>query len=520
MELPKNLPKTIVLLVLDGFGVAPKSRGNAISLSKTPVLDRLFKNYPHAKISASGNEVGLDMGEDGNSEVGHMTMGAGRVILQLSSRIDESINSGNFYKNEELLKALEYAKTNDSHVHLLGLIGGGVVHASLEHAKALITLCKREKVNPNRVFFHVITDGRDSEPKSALTYIHELEHHMHKERVGNISTIIGRHYAMDRDERWERTLKAYDLYTKAEGKEFETWEEAVEHNYDSGVVDDQYIEPSVILNYDSPFPAIDKKDVVIFFNYRADRAIQISSVFQDSKLQKQLSRETIPKLYFLGFAKYSNHIPKHTAFGKESIVDTLGATLSKHRKYQLRIAESEKFPHVTYFFNGGRDELFAGEDRVEIPSNKKVKTYDKAPHMKVKEITEEMIKRLEKEKYSFILANFANADMVSHTGDIDATIAAIEYMDGMIGKLVKIVEANDYILVITADHGNAEEMFVDGHLDTKHSNNPVPFVIIGKNIGKSYRLKPAGSLADVAPTILNLLGIEKPDSMTGENLIE
>lgn len=506
-------PKPLVLLVLDGFGIAPEGAGNAVTEAKTPNLDEYWQLYPHAELRASGEHVGLYKGLDGNSEVGHLTIGAGRISPQELIRINNSIKSSNFYKNRTLVGAVDYVKETGGYLHIIGLVGGGKVHSSIDHAKALIDLCVKEELNGNRVLVHIITDGRDSDPHEAEKYISELEEHMSMNRIGNISTVIGRHYAMDKNERWERTEEAYDLYTKAEGTYVKTWQEAIKKSYKNDI-NDQYIEPHVVLNYDTPFPVIERGDSVIFFNYRGDRAVQLTRMFEDN----ELNEDRIDKVYFAGMADYEDDFPKKAAFPHVPIHDSLGEILSKNKVRQLRIAESEKYPDITYFFNGGREEMYPGEDRIEVMSPKDVETYDESPEMSLEELTKKFIEKVESNHYDFILVNIANADMVSHTGNLDATIKGIEFMDEKIKEMVDVVLEKNGAVLITSDHGNAEEMYtIDGEIDTKHSTNSVPLFVIKKFL--EPEALPHGTLADVAPTILGLLGIKKPAAMTGKNLL-
>ncbi len=508
-------PKTVVEVVLDGFGITKPSNTNAVTLARKPNFDELFNNYPHTSLRASGEAVGLDAGVEGNSEIGHLTLGAGRIVQQLTTRITSSIKSKTFFSNPVLIGAIEHAKKYNSNLHIIGLIGGAEVHSKLEHILALIDLCVKLKINRNHVYVHCITDGRDSPPKNASQYIAKLELHMKRRDMGNISTLIGRSFAMDRDQKWKKLKIAYDMYTKNKGKICKSWSEALETSYADGFTD-EYLPACVLLNYDNPFPPVQDKDSIIFANFRADRAIEISRAFTSDAFDPFRTIK-FKNLYYAGFGDYADDVPEHVAFRKEGINNTLGEVISQHHHHQLRIAESEKTPHVTFFFNGGRHIVFSGEDRIEIKSDREVATYDLAPHMRAQEITDAFLRKYKTGKYSFILINYANPDMVGHTGNIDAAIEAIEFTDKMIGKIWKEVGNNNDALIITSDHGNSECMYADGQIYTQHTSNPVPFVLARKFF-EPMKLKEGG-LANVAPTVLALLNLPQPKQMTEASLI-
>lgn len=510
-------PKPIVLISMDGVGVAPPGPGNAVTAANTQNLDKYWYEYPHTYIEAAGLNVGLPTGTDGNSEVGHMTMGAGKVIFQDLPRIDNAVKNKSFFENPLLKQAFDHAKKHKSRVHVMGLVGDGKVHSSFDHLLALIDMAKQEKVHADRFFIHAFMDGRDSAPTGGLDILDRLESYCIQRRIGKVASMIGRAYAMDRDERWERTQKAYDLITKGVGEVTKNWKKSLKAFYDKDVTD-EYVEPmSIVIGNDDPV-TIQENDTVIFINFRPDRAVQITRAFEDEEF-KGFEREIIPNLFFVGMTDYEEGFPKKVAFPPEEITNPLGKVLSDNGLTQLRIAESEKFPHVTYFFNGGNPDVLPGETYVEIPSPKDVATYDKKPEMSQEWVTNELIERLKTNTFDFALINFAGPDMVGHTGNIDAAIIAMEVCDQQVGRIVDYVLSVDGAVLITADHGNAEEMIniQTGEPDTKHSTNQVPGLIIMN--GLKGRELPVGGLADMAPTILGLLGVEIPAEMTGRNLL-
>lgn len=510
-------PKPIVLMVLDGVGVAPPGPGNAVTLANTPNLDSLWPNYPHAYLQAAGRAVGLPDGADGNSEVGHMTLGTGKVLFQDLPRIENKIKSGEFKRNEELNNAAKHAKKNKSSLHVMGLLGDGLVHSSKKHLYELIKLIADSDVDPNKVYFHMFLDGRDSSPKAGVKLIQELQEELERKKVGRVASVIGRYYAMDRDQRWERTKRAYDLITQGVGEETKDIVKTLQDKYKEDLTD-EYMTEFEVLDKEGKKTTVNDGDAIIFFNYRPDRALQITKAFEDKEF-KGFDREMIKDLYYVGFTDYKQGFPSKIAFPQEKVTDSLGKVLSENQLTQLRVAESEKFPHVTYFFDGGKKIVYPGEEQVEVPSPKQVATYDQAPEMSTDKLVEVFMSKMEREKYDFALINIAAPDMVAHTGVLDAAITAMEAADRAVGKVLEYVLGQGGVVLITADHGNCEELvnIRTGEVDTKHSTNHVPFVAVKKDYGPQEL--QLGILADVAPTILYLFGIEKPAEMTGRNLL-
>lgn len=509
-------PKPLVVVILDGLGVAPPSPGNAVSLSKTPNLDNLWPKYPHGYLHASGLHVGLPNGVDGNSEVGHMNLGAGKVIFQELPRIDSSVENGSFAENEAIVNAFKRSK--DHKVHIMGLVGNGQVHSSFGHIIALLEMAENLKVNGENVLLHVFTDGRDSPPQGEEKMLERLDIEMDRTGIGKIATLIGRYFGMDRDERWDRTKKAYDLITAGAGKLVNSWKEALEDSYKNEVFD-EYLEAYAIKDKNgNALAKVSEGDAVIFFNYRADRAVQLTRAFEDADFPGW-QRDIINDLYFVGLTNYEKGFPKIQAFPPDKITAPFGKVVSDNGMRQLRISESEKYPHVTYFYNGGNQIQYPGEDHVEVPSPRDIATYDQKPEMSSIPLTDLIIQKINEDYYDVIIVNYANPDMVAHTGVIDATVKAMEITDTCVGRLIEAVLAKNGALIITADHGNAEEMIdpQTGNVDTKHSTNPVPIMIV-KN-GLDARELPFGILADVTPTCLALLGIPKPLEMTGRDLM-
>lgn len=510
-------PKPIVLVVLDGVGVAPPGPGNAVTLANTPILDSLWPKYPHAYLQAAGRAVGLPDGADGNSEVGHMTLGTGKVLFQDLPRIENKIKSGEFIRNEELNNAVKHVKKNKSSLHVMGLLGDGLVHSSKKHLYELIKLIEQSDVDPNKVYFHMFLDGRDSSPKAGVKLVQELQEELERKKIGQVASIIGRYYAMDRDLRWERVKKAYDLITRGIGEESKNILKTLQDAYKKDLTD-EYMTEFVIPDYEGKKARVGTGDGLIFFNFRPDRALQITKAFEDEKFTG-FNRELIKDLYFVGFTDYKQGFPKKIAFPQEKVTDSLGKVLSENQLTQLRIAESEKFPHVTYFFDGGKKIVYEGEEQIEVPSPKDVATYDQAPRMSTDKLIEVFTSKMEKEKFDFALINVAAPDMVAHTGVLDAAVKAMEAADEAVGKILEYVLGQDGVVLITADHGNCEELvnIRTGEVDTKHSTNHVPFVAVKRDF--TPQELQLGILADIAPTILYLFGIEKPDEMTGRNLL-
>ncbi|MDD4901061.1 MAG: 2,3-bisphosphoglycerate-independent phosphoglycerate mutase [Patescibacteria group bacterium] len=522
-----NRPKPVVLIVMDGWGVTTPYSGNAISQANTPNINSYLANYPSSTLVASGEGVGLPWGEAGNSEVGHLNLGLGRIIYQDLPRINKSITDYRFYKNKVLLKAIEKVKSNNSKLHLLGLTSSGCVHSSLEHLQALIAMMEENKVS--KYYIHAILDGRDTPFNSGLNFIKEIEKSL-SGTGGKIATLHGRFYAMDRDNHWDRTAKAYDAMTLAKGEKFASAEKAITESYKKKIYDEEFM-PAVITDQGAPVAKIEDGDAVIFFNYRPDRARQITKAFVLPGFEK-FNRERYLRIFFACFTEYEKNLPAEIVFPPEIIKNTLGEVLSAAGLKQLRIAETEKYAHVTYFFNGGREAASPGEDQILVASPR-ISSYDERPEMSALETTDKVIEAIGHDSYDFILINFANADMVGHTGNLKATVKAIEAVDKCVGRIVKSVVAKSGLLIITADHGNAEVLFnmQTGMVDKEHSPNPVPLIIIGKQYeGKSLSFgdapggdlslaKPQGMLADVAPTILKVMGIDQPKEMTGRSLI-
>ncbi|OGI34580.1 MAG: phosphoglycerate mutase (2,3-diphosphoglycerate-independent), partial [Candidatus Moranbacteria bacterium RIFOXYA2_FULL_43_15] len=498
------------------------SQGNALEKASLPNIKKLNAYYPHIALQASGVSVGLPWGEPGNSEVGHTALGTGAVIYQNMPRITMSIQNGEFFKNDVFLKAIQNAKAKKTSLHLMGLVGKGGVHSNIDHLYALLELAKKQKTE--RVFIHAFTDGRDSPPTSGIESISELQQRLTVAGIGKIATIGGRYFGMDRNNNWDRVKKSYDTMTLGEGQKTDDPIKYLRSSYDQGVYD-EYIEPAVIMEKDSPVGLIQDGDSVIFFNFREDRARQITKSFVIPDFDK-FSRKKIEDIFFATMIQYEENLPVEVAFRPIKIENCLGKILSKQKLSQLRIAETEKFAHVTYFFNGGNEEPFPKEDRIIVPSID-VSSFDKAPEMRAEELTGKVVDFIEKEKYDFILMNYANADIVGHTGNETAAIRAVEVIDECLGKLIPAVISKKGCLFITADHGNVEEMknTSTGEVDTEHSINPVPlWFITAQNHRKTKntaeeKVRVAGLLSDIAPTILEILNIKKPEEMTGESLL-
>ena len=506
--------KVTMLMILDGFGENAEEKGNAVKLANTPNIDKLMKQYPTTRIAASGLAVGLPEGQMGNSEVGHTNIGAGRIVYQELTRITKSIEDGDFFSNEEFVNAIENCKKNNSKLHILGLVSDGGVHSHIRHLFGLLEMAKRRDFED--VYIHCFLDGRDTPPASAENYITVLEEKMKEKGIGKIATISGRFYAMDRDKRWERVKKAYDAIVNGEGNKQANAINAIEGSYQKEVFD-EFVEPTVITNGDKPTATISDGDSVIFFNFRPDRARQLTRAIVDPDFDGFETKKI--KTYFVCFTNYDETMPNvHIAFKKEQIKNTLGEVICKQGGKQLRIAETEKYAHVTFFFNGGEEKQYEGEDRILVPSPK-VETYDLKPEMSAYEVTEKVLEAIESEKYNCIILNFANPDMVGHTGNLEAAIKAVETIDECAGKIVNAIKSKKGNLIITADHGNAEQMIdlKTGEPHTAHTTNLVPLILISEKEG--LKLKQ-GKLADLAPTILELMNIEKPEEMTGESLIE
>ena len=505
--------KPTVLLIMDGFGINDNPKGNAIAMANTPVMDSLMKEYPFVKGNASGIAVGLPEGQMGNSEVGHLNIGAGRIVYQDLTRITKAIEDGDFFTNEALIKAVNHCKENNSSFHIMGLLSNGGVHTHNSHLYALLKLAKKN--NLEKVYVHCFLDGRDTPPKSGMDFIKELESEIEKIGVGKIATICGRYYAMDRDKNYDRVKFAYDLLTKREGTKFHTAMDAIKTSYDKGETD-EFVKPCVIDSV--PDDAIIKdNDSLIFFNFRPDRARQITHAFCDDEFTF-FDRTKIKNLVYVCMTEYDPTIKgKLVAFGEKEIKNHLGEVLGNLNYMQLRTAETEKYAHVTFFFNGGVETPCKNEERMLVPSPKEVPTYDLKPEMSAYQVCDNVVNAIDSGKYDLIVVNFANPDMVGHTGVLEAAIKAIETVDTCVGKVFdKIIEKEGNLFII-ADHGNAELMKDDkGNPYTAHTNNPVPFCLVTK---EKLKLKEGGRLCDVAPTILKLMGVKKPEEMTGVELV-
>jgi len=503
-----------ILIILDGWGINERKEWNAIENAEPKNFKYYWENYPHTKLSASGLDVGLPKGQMGNSEVGHLNIGAGRIIYQEFTRINKEIEEGNFFKNEVFLKAIENCKIHNSSMHLFGLLSDGGVHSHIEHLEALLKLFKEHELT--KVYVHAFLDGRDVPPQCALEYIDRIEKYMKEIGVGKIATVSGRYYAMDRDKRWERTQLAYNAIVKGQGEIARSAKEAVEKSYAENKTD-EFVIPTVILENDKPIATLKENDSVIFFNFRPDRARQLTRAIVDVDFTG-FNREYF-KVFFVCMTQYDKTIENvEIAYKPEKYKNTFGEFLSSLGLKQLRIAETEKYAHVTFFFNGGVEAPYPGEDRILIPSPK-VATYDLKPEMSAYEVTDKVLEMIDSDKYDFIILNYANPDMVGHTGVYEAAVSAIKAVDECLGKVVDKVLSKGGVAYITADHGNAEMMldYETGEPYTAHTTNLVPFIVVGEG---DIKLKEGGKLADIAPTIIDLMGFEIPVEMTGNSLIE
>tara|TARA_R110002072_G_scaffold131586_1_gene271193 strand:- start:7126 stop:8652 length:1527 start_codon:yes stop_codon:yes gene_type:complete len=502
--------KKVLLLILDGWGITQNNEVSAVAQAHTPFIDSLYDAYPHSQLLTHGMHVGLPEGQMGNSEVGHINLGAGRIVYQDLAKINLALQN-NTLKDEVVLKnAFSYAKEHNKKVHFIGLVSKGGVHAHLNHLKGLLTAA--HEANVDNVFVHAFTDGRDVDPKSAAQDISELETHLSK-TGGKLASVIGRYFAMDRDKRWERTKKAYDLLVYGKGTPSENAVQSIQQSYENGVTD-EFIEPILLTQNGEPLATIEKDDVVIFFNFRTDRGRQLTEVLSQESFE-EYGMHQIP-LHFVTLTNY-DHRFQHISvvFNKADLNDTLGETLAKHGKTQIRIAETEKYPHVTFFFNGGREIPFEGEERILCPSPK-VATYDLQPEMSAYDIRDKIIPEIKNQTADFICLNFANPDMVGHTGVLEAAIMACETVDKCTKDIVNAAKEEGYTTIIIADHGNSETMRnPDGSPNTAHTTNPVPCILVDDNLKQIDN----GILGDIAPTILHLMGIEKPNAMTQHSLI-
>ena len=502
-------------MILDGYGLRDEKKGNGIAEANTPVMDKLMAEYPFVKGNASGLAVGLPDGQMGNSEVGHMNMGAGRIIYQELTKITKAIDDGDFFENKALLAACENAKKNGAALHLMGLVSDGGVHSHITHIYGILELAKRQGLD--KVYVHCFLDGRDTPPASGKSYAEQLNEEMKKIGVGKIASVMGRYYAMDRDNNYDRVQLAYDAMTEGKGLTAACGICGIQESYDREETD-EFVKPTVVVEDGKAVGLVQDKDSVIFFNFRPDRAREITRAFCDDDFK---GFDRVRKdITFVCFSDYDPTIPnKEVAFHKIAITNTFGEWLAAHDMKQARIAETEKYAHVTFFFNGGVEQPNEGEDRILVNSPKDVATYDLKPEMSAPQVCEKLLDAIRSEKYDVIVINFANPDMVGHTGVISAAIKAIETVDECVGKAVQAVKDVDGVLFICADHGNAEQMidYTTGQPHTAHTTNPVPFILV--NYDPAYTLKEGGCLADIVPTLINVMGMEQPTEMTGKSLL-
>lgn len=505
--------KHTILVILDGWGISPNPAVSAIEQASTPTVDALYQKYPHTTLITYGEEVGLPEGQMGNSEVGHLNIGAGRIVYQDFTRINIAIRNNTLIDNETLVAALKYAKENDKPIHLMGLVSDGGVHSHLNHLLALCDITNAENIP---TYIHAFMDGRDTDPKGGATYLQTVNDHI-KDSSAQLASVVGRYYAMDRDNRWERIKLAYDLLVKGEGEKVNgNISEKLKQRYEEGETD-EFIQPIALTDENNALlTTIKDGDVVLFFNYRTDRPRELTSVLTQ-KAQPDFGMQPLD-LHYVTMTRYDESFEGlHVMFTKDNLKNTLGEVLAEAGKTQFRIAETEKYPHVTFFFSGGREEEFAGESRIVVPSPK-VATYDLKPEMSAYEVTDAVVNKINTDQPNFICLNYANTDMVGHTGDMQAAIKATETVDQCLGKLLEMALAHDYEAIIIADHGNSDTMInPDGTPNTAHTTNLVPCIFVSKNVdGRSIKV---GKLGDIAPTILDLLGVERPEEMTGKVLV-
>ena len=509
------MKKPVALIIMDGFGESNSTVGNAVKAANTPNLDRIEKTYPTTLIKASGLDVGLPDGQMGNSEVGHMNMGAGRIIYQELTKITKAIEDGVFFENKALLAACENAKKNDSALHLMGLVSDGGVHSHIGHIFGLLELAKRQGLE--KVYVHCFLDGRDTPPASGKEYVEQLEAKMKEIGVGEVASVSGRYYAMDRDNRWDRVEKAYKALSAGEGETAASATEGIQASYDADVTD-EFVVPFVVTKDGAPVATIKENDSVVFFNFRPDRARELTRTFCDDSFDG-FERGDRVKTTFVCFTEYDATIEnKMVAFVKESITNTFGQFLADNGLKQARIAETEKYAHVTFFFNGGVEVPNKGEDRILVKSPA-VATYDLQPEMSAPEVGEKLVEAIKSDKYDVIIINFANPDMVGHTGVQEAAIKAVETVDTCVGNAVAALKEVDGQMFICADHGNCEQLidYETGEPYTAHTTNPVPFILV--NYDPAYTLREGGCLADIAPTLIEMMGMEQPAEMTGKSLL-
>ncbi len=502
--------KKVILMILDGWGITQDPQVSAIAQANTPFVDSLYINYPHAQLLTHGMNVGLPEGQMGNSEVGHMNLGAGRIVYQDLAKINLAVTNETIGKEKEIADAFAYAKTNNKKLHFIGLVSDGGVHSHISHLKGLLKAAAKENVE--NVFVHAFTDGRDVDPKSGVNLIADLQNYM-QQTTGKLASVIGRYFAMDRDKRWERVKKAYDLLVFGKGEYSTNMIESIEKSY-SNEITDEFIEPIVLNENNQPIATISEDDVVIFFNFRTDRGRQLTEVLTQ-KDHPDFGMKTLP-LYFVTLTNYDDSFKNiKVVYNKENLTETLGEILEKNGKTQIRIAETEKYPHVTFFFSGGREIPFEGEKRILCPSPQ-VATYDLYPQMSAYELRDKILPEIENKTVDFICLNFANADMVGHTGVLEAAIKACETVDSCAKSIIETALENGYTTIVLADHGNSETMRnPDGSPNTAHTTNPVPVIIVDPEI----KMVKNGVLGNIAPTVLKLLGVKKPAVMDLESLI-
>lgn len=523
MSETKNKP--VVLVILDGWGEWENKKGNPIFQANLPTIKKLDDYYPKTRLQASGMSVGLPWGEVGNSEVGHQTIGSGQVICQLLPIITTQITSGAFFQNSILLQAVKLAKEKKSKIHLIGLVSNGGVHSHMDHLAALIDFAKEKGVED--LYVHAFLDGRDTSPKSAKKYIGKLEELLKENRVGKIATLSGRYFAMDRNNNWDRVEKAFSAMTEGTGRKEKDSLTAIDYQYSKEVVDEYFRPVNIVDEKENPIGLIEDNDIVICFNFRKDRARQITEAFVQKDFNHFKTAKRPQNIKYICFTEYEKNLPVEVLFPPEEITTRLGEIIANAGMNQLRIAETEKYAHVTYFFNGGKEKPFSGEDRIMVPSKNKT-SYAEIPEMSAREVTDKLVDSIGSEKYDFVLVNYANPDMVGHTGDLKAGVKALEVVDECLDRLIKIVLEKNGCLLITADHGNVEEMIniQTGEMDTKHSENPVPCWFVSasnhkkKTSGEVSKIEVEGLLIDLTVTVLDLLGIDKPKEMTGENLLK
>lgn len=503
--------KPVMLMILDGWGIAPPSSTNAVTRARTPHLDYYFNRYPHSQLRCSGESVGLPEGQMGNSEVGHLSIGSGRIIYQSLTRISRAVKDGSLEKNPVLVKAMEEARDGGKKLHLLGLLSNGGVHSHIDHLLGLLAMA--QKMGVEKVCVHAFLDGRDTPPQSAAPFLEQVEKACQELGVGQIATVSGRYYAMDRDKRWERIQKVYDCMTGGEALEAPSAAEGLEAAYGAGQTD-EFVVPFRITGVDG---TVEKGDSLIFFNFRPDRARELTHVFTDSEFSGFSRKEDALPVHFVSMTEYEKGLQAAVAFPPEAIKDTLAEVVSRAGLHQLHIAETEKYAHVTFFFNGGREQPFPNEDRILVPSPK-VAIYDLQPEMSAYLVTDKLQEALAKDVYDLVILNFANPDMVGHTGSLEAAVKALEAVDECVGSLAETVLQKGGALCITADHGNLEEMEdpVTHAPMTAHTTNPVPFLVVGAEPGTQVE---DGGLSDIAPTLLDLLELPEPEAMTGHSLL-